>query len=61
MVHDILLVLIGLIVGAIIGFIFTRKYMEKYIKQNNVIFYISILSLTFYYEHLIKPALKNSA
>lgn len=34
MVHDILLVLFGLVVGAIIGFFVSRKYMEKYLKKN---------------------------
>lgn len=34
MVHDILLVLFGLIVGAIIGFFVARKFMEKYLKKN---------------------------
>ena len=34
MLHDILLVLFGLIVGAIIGFFVARKFMEKYLKKN---------------------------
>ena len=32
--YDILLVVIGLIVGAVIGFFAARKYMEKYLKKN---------------------------
>ena len=34
MIHDILLVFIGLIIGAIIGFFVSRKFMEKYLKKN---------------------------
>ena len=34
MLHDILLILIGLVVGAIIGFFVSRKFMEKYLKKN---------------------------
>lgn len=34
MLQDILLVVIGLIVGAVIGFFASRKYMEKYLKKN---------------------------
>lgn len=34
MLHDILLVLIGLIVGAIIGFFIARKIMMNYFKKN---------------------------
>ena len=32
--QDILLVLIGLIVGAVIGFFVSKKLMTKYLKQN---------------------------
>lgn len=34
MLHDILLVLFGLILGAIAGFLIARKYMMKYFKKN---------------------------
>ncbi len=34
MLHDILLVLFGLIVGAIIGFFVSKKFMEKYLQKN---------------------------
>ena len=34
MLQDILLVVVGLIVGAVIGFFAARKYMEKYLKKN---------------------------
>lgn len=34
MLGDILLVLVGVIIGAIIGFFVARKFMMKYIKQN---------------------------
>ena len=34
MLHDILLVLVGLILGAVIGFFVARKVMEKYLKKN---------------------------
>ena len=32
--QDILLILVGLIVGGVIGFFLARKLMTKYIKQN---------------------------
>ena len=32
--QDILLVLVGLIVGAVIGFFVSKKLMAKYLKQN---------------------------
>ena len=32
--QDILLVVIGLLVGAVIGFFVARKIMTKYLKQN---------------------------
>ena len=34
MLHDILMVLVGLIIGAVIGFFVARKVMEKYLKKN---------------------------
>ncbi len=34
MLHDILLVLVGLIIGAIIGFFGCRRFMENYLKKN---------------------------
>ena len=34
MLHDILLVLIGLIIGAVIGFFIARKNTKKYLKKN---------------------------
>ena len=34
MLGDILLVLVGLIVGAVIGFLVARAYMMKYFKKN---------------------------
>lgn len=34
MLHDILLVLIGLVIGAIIGFFLARHFMKGYFKKN---------------------------
>ena len=34
MLNDILMVLVGLIIGAVIGFFVARKVMEKYLKKN---------------------------
>lgn len=34
MLHDILLVLFGLIIGALIGFFASRYFMQKYFKKN---------------------------
>lgn len=34
MLHDILMVLVGLIIGAVIGFFVARKVMKKYLKKN---------------------------
>ena len=34
MLHDIFMVLVGLIIGAVIGFFVARKVMEKYLKKN---------------------------
>ena len=34
MLHDILLVVIGLVIGAIIGFFGARLYIKKYMQKN---------------------------
>ena len=34
MLHGILLVLLGLVIGAVAGFFIARKVMEKYLKKN---------------------------
>ena len=34
MLHDILLVLVGLLIGAAIGFFGARVFMKKYLKKN---------------------------
>ena len=34
MVHDILLVVVGLLIGAVIGFFGARFFMKKYLKKN---------------------------
>lgn len=34
MIHDILMVLIGLIIGAAIGFFLAKHFMQKYLKKN---------------------------
>ena len=34
MLHDIFLVLLGLVIGAVAGFFIARKVMEKYLKKN---------------------------
>ena len=34
MLHDILLVLVGLLIGAVIGFVLARYFMKKYLKEN---------------------------
>lgn len=34
MLHDILLVLMGLVIGAIIGFFLARHFMKGYFKKN---------------------------
>ena len=34
MLDDILLVLLGLVIGAVAGFFIARKVMEKYLKKN---------------------------
>ena len=42
MLHDILLVLIGLIIGALVGFFGARTYMKKYLNLRNLSLIISI-------------------
>ena len=34
MVQDILILVVGLLLGAVIGFFVSRKFMEKYLKKN---------------------------
>lgn len=34
MLHDILMVLLGLVIGAVLGFLLARKFMKKYLKDN---------------------------
>ena len=34
MLHDILLLVVGLLIGAVIGFFLARFFMKKYLKQN---------------------------
>ena len=34
MLHDILLLVVGIIIGAAIGFFLARYFMKKYLKQN---------------------------
>lgn len=34
MLHDILLVLVGLVIGTVIGFFISRKVMMSYLKKN---------------------------
>ena len=34
MLHDILILVVGIIIGAIIGFFLARFFMQKYLKQN---------------------------
>ncbi len=34
MLHDILLLVVGLLLGAVIGFFVARHFMKKYLKQN---------------------------
>lgn len=34
MLHDILLVLVGVVIGAAIGFFLAKHFMQKYIKDN---------------------------
>ena len=32
--HDILILVVGIIIGCVIGFFVARNYMKKYLKQN---------------------------
>ena len=34
MLHDILLLVVGILIGAAIGFFLARYFMKKYLKQN---------------------------
>ncbi len=34
MLHDILLLVVGLLLGAVIGFFVARHFLKKYLKQN---------------------------
>lgn len=34
MLHDILMVLLGLAIGAVIGFFLSKHFMQKYLKKN---------------------------
>ena len=34
MLHDILLLVLGLIIGAVIGFFLAKHFMQKYLKKN---------------------------
>ena len=34
MVHDILLVVLGLIIGVVVGFFLAKHFMQKYLKKN---------------------------
>ncbi|MBO5138214.1 MAG: YneF family protein [Bacilli bacterium] len=34
MLHDILMVLLGLVIGAIVGFLLAKHFMQKYLKKN---------------------------
>ena len=34
MLHDILLLVLGLIIGAVIGFFLEKHFMQKYLKKN---------------------------
>ena len=37
MIHDILLLLFGLIIGAVVGFFLAKYFMQKYLKKNPTI------------------------
>ena len=37
MLHDILLLVVGILIGAAIGFFLARYFMKKYLKQNRPI------------------------
>ena len=43
MLHDILMVLVGLIIGAVIGFFVARKVMEKYLCTQYINIILGIL------------------
>lgn len=34
MLHDILLVIVGILIGAVVGFFLARYFMMKYLKKN---------------------------
>jgi len=34
MLHDILLILLGLLIGAAVGFFIAKHFMQKYLKKN---------------------------
>ena len=34
MLHDILLVIVGILIGAVVGFFLARYFMMKYLKRN---------------------------
>ena len=34
MLHDILLVVVGIVIGAVVGFFLAKHFMQKYIKDN---------------------------
>ncbi|MBQ2639314.1 MAG: YneF family protein [Bacilli bacterium] len=34
MIHDILLILLGIVIGAVVGFFLARYFMKKYLKDN---------------------------
>ncbi len=34
MLHDILLLVVGILIGAVIGFFASRHFMQKFLKQN---------------------------
>ena len=34
MIQDILLVLLGIVIGAVVGFFICKTYMQKYLKKN---------------------------
>ena len=34
MLHDILLLVVGLLIGAVVGFFLARHFMQKYLKKN---------------------------
>ena len=34
MLHDILLIVVGILIGAVIGFFVARAFTKKYLKQN---------------------------